>query len=540
VLAVPEFQRSYSWTTEEVQEFWSDLREARSLPSPEYFLGTIVISGRPGSRSTVIDGQQRLATVTMLLAAIRNQFLTAGDEGRAAVIDHDYIAARALRTADLEPRLGLNFEDAAFFRNLVVVRPGESHPNDEAGESHRRIRHAFEFLTKSVAQETDRAETNWRETLFGWVEFLERGVLTIVVDVHSEADAYLIFETLNDRGLPLNNADLLKNYLFGLADQDLPQVRDAWTSIVELISASSSESMIVTFLRHYWSSIRGATRERDLYRSIRREVVTAEHALELVSNLEQAANHYAALSRTDSDFWIEFGEDIFPTVETLQRLRLGQARPLLLAALADLPKAEVPRLLIALIGWSVRGFVVGGIGGGTTERYYCEAAVGIRQGKARVVAQVFDGLSQVIPNDETFEVEFSQESESRAWLARYYLLACEQFLEGLPTPSAVSESRDSQVTLGLILPRHPDSEELNFNDDEIPNWAYRLGNAALIRKEGIRDFNRASWPEKREILADSPFATSRLYVPKDWTPDAIRHRQLRIAELAKDVWPRRI
>lgn len=84
LLAVPIYQRSYAWTSDEITEFWSDLRSAFAESSPEYFLGTIVLTrqGKP-PRDTIIDGQQRLATTSILLAAIRDQYKGSGDTTRS-------------------------------------------------------------------------------------------------------------------------------------------------------------------------------------------------------------------------------------------------------------------------------------------------------------------------------------------------------------------------------------------------------------------------------------------------------------------------
>src|SRR5688572_17262468 len=104
-MSVPLYQRDYSWKIEHVKEFWSDLRAAMAAPSPEYFLGTIVLTPGEGERLTVIDGQQRLATVSMLLAAIRDYFAEMGDADRASVLESSFLSWHSLRKAVREPRL---------------------------------------------------------------------------------------------------------------------------------------------------------------------------------------------------------------------------------------------------------------------------------------------------------------------------------------------------------------------------------------------------------------------------------------------------
>src|SRR4051794_15972465 len=94
-LAVPVYQRPYSWRKEHLEAFWEDLRAAMALADHEHFLGTIVLTpGSSANRVTIIDGQQRLATSVMFLAALRNAFSAAGDVSRAGVIEKDYLASR--------------------------------------------------------------------------------------------------------------------------------------------------------------------------------------------------------------------------------------------------------------------------------------------------------------------------------------------------------------------------------------------------------------------------------------------------------------
>src|SRR5262245_25112520 len=116
LLGVPVYQRSYAWKADEIEEYWTDLRSAFSENAPEYFLGTIVLTKSAGAspRDTIIDGQQRLATTSILLAAIRDQFKARGDAKRASIVQQKYLSTSDLATANEVARLTLNSEDAHF------------------------------------------------------------------------------------------------------------------------------------------------------------------------------------------------------------------------------------------------------------------------------------------------------------------------------------------------------------------------------------------------------------------------------------------
>jgi hypothetical protein len=104
-------------------------------------------------------------------------------------------------------------------------------------------------------------------------------------------------------------------------------------------------------------------------------------ALEFGMQLDDSARYYATLLSSDHPYWREH-EELLPIAETQLRLGLEQNRPSLLAAMRRFDDDELARLLRAVVSWSVRGLIVGGIGGGSTERAYGEAAVAVSEGRA--------------------------------------------------------------------------------------------------------------------------------------------------------------
>jgi hypothetical protein len=531
-LAVPPFQRSYSWRRPEFETFWLDLRAAQLKPDPEYFLGTIVLTPRDEGRITIIDGQQRLATTTLLLAAIRDAFSTAGDEERAAVLQNDYIAPRSLRTSKFEPRLILNEDDHDFFAKAIIERsnilPSQT--------SHERLLAAYKFLREAVQADVASAKGHWDEVLYRWTSFLDNSARVIVVTSDSEADSFLIFETLNDRGLALSVADLLKNYLFSLAGDEIKIVQRYWSAALSALDVAPEETF-TTFLRHYWSSLHGATRERELYREIRRFIRSKAAAVEFAERLEDAAANYAALLDSEDEIWVDVGAGASEAVAALAQLGLEQNRPLLLAAMDHFEKSELRRLLRALLAWSVRGVIVGGIGGGTTERYYADAATEIRAGKVRSTKGVLRVLAPIVPTDDAFRSAFARVSVPRSQVARYLLTALERKARGLRHPSLITTSNRRVYTVEPIVPPSASFDEWSAFGEDPTAWAKRLGNLALLRRDDPR-LIRKSWKQRRTIARDSGIeVNTAIAVAKEWTPDAIRKRQELFAALVSEIWP---
>jgi len=140
---VPIYQRSFAWDDEEIEDYWRDLKGALDGSVTEYFLGTIVLSEETSDgRLMVIDGQQRLATTTLFIAAIRDAYADAGTREPADNVQGTYISRFDFEQQARVPRLVLNAEDATFFRELVVE---QGDPTTKR-ESHERLRAALVTL----------------------------------------------------------------------------------------------------------------------------------------------------------------------------------------------------------------------------------------------------------------------------------------------------------------------------------------------------------------------------------------------------------
>jgi hypothetical protein len=537
LLAVPTFQRSYAWGNDEIEDFWTDLRSAFSETTPEYFLGTLVLT-RPAGRDNIIDGQQRLATVSLLLACIRDEFRDRSDNARATIVQRDFLSTADLATASEVPRLTLNSDDTLFFDQRVInskTAPAPTRP------SHDLLLAAYTRLRTEIATVARDAGPDWAARLTQWVEFLRTRVKVIVLQVPSEADAFLIFETLNDRGADLTIADLLKNYLFGHAGSKLDAVREGWMMVLGALEIPAETALFTTFLRHYWSSVRGPVRERDLFKSIKEHVATESQALEFVGHLQSAAGLYSALLSSNHDSWDDLGGTVRENVETLLRLDLEQNRPLLLAALQHFTDAEKRSLLKALVAWSVRGLIVGRIGGGTTEKAYCRAAVRIRNGEIKTTVDLLALLAAIVPFDSEFQEAFSTVRVPTAHLARYYLLALERAKTGQPEPEFVPNANEEQVNLEHVLPKRASGADWGaaFNTEERRDYLHRFGNLALLQKGPNGRIGSKPFVVKAPILSKSGFSlTAEIGGEPDWTKDAIKARQSRLAALAVTVSPR--
>jgi hypothetical protein len=535
-LGVPMYQRSYRWKPEEeVVAYWEDLTRAFKRGG-EYFIGTVVITTEGVNvRKTIIDGQQRLVTTSLLIAAIRDELATLKNK-KAEVIERDYLARETLHSEGKIPRLVLNPEDDSLFRDIA------SGMEPPAGSQKAPIRRSFDFLSVKVKDLSTADGEESVERLLAWADFLRSRVRIAVIEVPTEADAYVIFETLNNRGADLTTADLLKNFLYGRAgNSNLNFVRDRWMLSLGALELTAADAKFTAFLRHFWSSKHGLTPVRYLYSSIRGDIDSGTKARAFAEELSTAANYYSAIGNPTHEFWSACGAASSTDLRVLALLNLAPNRPLLLAAMAHFEPKELRKLLSALVSWSVRGMVTETINSGSTEEKYCDAAVEIRAGSIKTVDQVRTALATVIPTDSQFQAAFAIASVNKAATARYYLNALERTFMATAQPELIPNDDGTKVNLEHVLPQKSTAADWpGFGtDDERREWTYRVGNMVLLSQGKNGKIGNKPFAAKAPILKQSELALTRQVgdMP-DWTSVEVEKRQEDLAKLAVTTWPR--
>lgn len=537
-LFVPKNQRSYAWEEQHVSDLFRDIATAIGRKENEYFLGSIVVTQRPGGQMEVVDGQQRLATTSILIAAIRDYFISQKDTSRAEQIDRDYLMTRELRTQELIPKLNLNSADHDFYLKRILSRPDSSDREVVPGrDSHKRIAFAAKLAAEHVGHVIS-LSNNPTEALVDWVEYLYAKVRVIWVLVPDHANAFTIFETLNDRGLDLAISDLLKNYLFHLVGDRLTEVEQRWTTMLGTLEAVAEESIVVTYIRHLWASGHGLTRERDLYNEIRGKITSKQGGVDFASELAENALLYAAILNTENELWDRYGATARGSMATLNMMGMVQIRPLLLAVFQKLSEEEVRRVLRLLVSWAVRFLIVGGIGSGTLEKQYSERAKEVSEGKILRAKDLFEAMQGFVPIDSQFKSDFAAATVSKSYLARYYLQALERQARGSADPELVPNTNEEQVNLEHVLPKSPSSAWSHIDPETAKAFCKRLGNMALVRARLNVEGGNDGFNIKKPIYAQSEFVLTRSISGLDsFGPDEIVKRQEQLATIAVRTWP---
>lgn len=526
LLEVPAFQRSYSWDEGNVADFLSDLETARKKKAA-YFLGTVVFANTNGSnRQQIVDGQQRLATTAILLVAVRDALRDFKKEKPADHIDETYLRGYDLDAEELVERLILNPDDQPVY-DILLARS----PLPEAGTS--PIADAYRQCAKHLKEVAGKA-SDYRK-LIDITTQLNEDVQVLVAVATDLPEAYVIFETLNDRGADLTTADLLKNYLFSQAKHNFALVQATWTKISGEFEKSEE---FVKFIRYDYMSRNGHVTTRQLYKAMQTDIgVGPAKAKKYVQRLEEARVTYSALKDVDSPLWDSLDFDMRDSVLAMRRFGLESSYPLIMACFATWKneKAKAAKLFNKVTNWSIRALFAGRLGGSVAEKAFSNAAKQVSEGKAKNQEEVRSALAAIVVSDAEFKDDFRAFGNIALPRARYLLAMLERAhrsalgekLDGLP------DWASRTVTLEHLMPRAEAKD-----DAEKTAYVETLGNMALLEKGLNKDLEDKPFLEKTPTYGKSVFKiTSGLQEQATWDKQDVEARARALASLAPQAWP---
>lgn len=526
--SVPANQRDFAWKPDDqIETLWTDLTTALSEGRDEYFLGAVVV--RPtglGAAYEIVDGQQRLTSLSMIFAAISAAW---GADARGGEVKEEYLGSRDRRSRDVLPKLTLNETNNATYQ-AVVLNGTEAPASDLRHKSNQLLKDGYERIRKRL-DEWVATRPDVEDAKIDLEEFVAQSANLIVIEVGDESDAFVIFETLNDRGMDLAVSDLVKNYLFASAGSGptLATIKKSWSDIVQAVGSEN----LTAFLRHYWMSAHELLRERDLYRKLREVVKGPQKAKQFAIGLQQAADHYAALSDPSHPYWADFEGSPQNYVRLFKLLRTTQFRPLALAVMEGGTNKEVVGMLRLVWTISFR-YVLSGAGANELEKTYSDAALLVRKTDKRNFETVKGLLKNVtVPNDR-FVADFEQYGFGKPDIARYVLGELNKAME---TDKAVRVDEDA--SLEHIMPRKPSNDWTDLPPaDELASWVERIGNLTVLEKSVNAKLGSKGFDKKKTLgFNKSKLAVNDAVKAEDrWTKAEIEARSKALAKLAPAVW----
>lgn len=525
LVQVPRFQRSYAWAQENVEEYLTDLDAARAK-SVQYFMGTLVFAKPDGAgdRRQIVDGQQRLATTAILFIAVRDLLAQYGKREQSEKTEQRYLRRYVLKEESEAVTLILSPKDQDSYDALLERRAEDLDEKDQL----RVCYEACLTYLKRIAP----TGNDYRQ-LIEVTDHLEKQVQVLVAVASDLPEAYVIFETLNDRGADLTTADLLKNFLFSQAKPaEFSYVEQGWTILENQLRRPDD---LVKFVRYDYVSRNGPVTTRKLYRALQQEFTDKKLGVKkYVQALKETQEVYSALRDDDDPFWNSVNVDVKDAILAYRRFGFESSMPVLLAAFRHWGKAKGARLFVKLAKWSVRAQFVGRIGAQLSEEAFGAASSAISSGTAKNQTDVRKLLKRLLPTDAEFKAAFIAADQPQTARAKYLLAMLEKASdEKQQLPARSLDWSSVGVTIEHVLPTSSVG-----GDESKATVVNKIGNLALLEKRINRDLGSKAFAAKKSKYSNSDFhLTQELATEPAWDVEAVDARTERFAELACLAWP---
>ncbi len=546
-MEIPPFQRPYSWKPEQWGQLWEDLTVRLDQ---DYLMGGIVLCGTDNGNDFVIDGQQRLSTISLLIAVCRDYLWRecGSDKAKQSAIGihNQYIVSGGVDAEKNEPFLVLGELDRDWFAEKIQVSPaadGEYYPPDVAQVknkipgSSRLLWRAYQFFHKQIVR---RHSTNAAFlTIDSKIEDVKRITRHLgtrnwfmVTRVPDDTQAYTLFEVLNDRGLELSISDLIKNVILARASEieRLPKAKEHWSNIVEALDYEN----IAAFLRYFWMSHNGKkTTEDKLFETLKNDIkkMNASTLITFLKGLSEEAENFAEIIGRS-----EINEDITRELELINSYGFRVGNSLFLAVWAC-AKDEDVRLdvLREVKNFLVKFAVFANQVTNELEIVMADLSAAVRKDLKSGLELMRAKFKKSLPSNKTIEDGFLKLEPSSA-VARAILTEIEISLTGTEKLA----SGPSKVNVEHIFPQSASDkwkESFGANDEE-ESYVARLGNLTLLDAKLNRQASNKPYSDKQKTYYVKSDFTITKQLPKGnhWTIKSVEDRQAELFKSAKEIW----
>lgn len=553
---IPRFQREYSWEKKNYEEFINDIIVGLKvdangmLSSEKYFLGTMLFIGSYTDGTTkeiqVVDGQQRLTTITILFSVISEKFKLAGQENLSKIM-FDYImtiddngeSVRILKTNTSYP----------FFSNFIQDI-SKAHIEVPSSEEEICIEETYNYF-KSILDENnirkllkklnvikcDAENTEYIDILKAIRDRILNSVF-VSISTDTKEQANMIFEILNAKGKRLAAIDLIKNKLFERVNYTEPAdfATETWKNIKKTLSSRKDMIGFATFYRHFWNSKYKKTADKDLYDAFNRTIKTKEESEQFLSELAKESKQYLNIvypQRSDYNNKKEF----FWLVQSLRVLNedfnIIQVRIVLLALFDAYNREKISgtyfkRIVLFLENFH---FVYNALTSNKSNKFdsiFTKYSIMLRKAKDKteghhILDEFTNKLKVILPRYDEFEKAFIELTFTKKKTPDN--LKTRYVLNKLNSYYASKEVFDDQGSVEHILP-----EILGDNDTQ------NIGNLILLEQDLNRRCGNEDYSQKKSIYSESSYTEVKQFISdyKTWSKIDIKDRAKKLAKFYYD------
>lgn len=542
---IPRFQRAYSWESDQVNQFWNDILDNLS---EAYFIGSMVVYKVGRSSVAVVDGQQRLTTITILLCAIRDGF-NALDEVDLANGLQAYIEQK---NRENQTEYVLQTETSFPYLQEEVLKNGPAEAPYEMGREEEAIERAFEtfktqiteylaeFLTNKEQSKDDNVKdaTEWLSKLRDTVFDLN----VILVTLDNEDDAYLIFETLNTRGKDLALSDLLRNHFtkFIKPESGVDQSKLKWSKVLDTIGSAPMPLDPDTFIVHSWQSRYDFVTKAKAFQKVK-QTVTKKNAKSHLDRFVSDSGQWRSIFDTEYG-WSKVERQVARSLAALRIFKVVQPAPGLLSLIRSYKDGVIKyRVLrdaiekIEIFHFSFNAITSSRSSGGISGMYSSFGRQVFSSGDSNDVAQCISELVSKLRDREVAASEFDAGFEQIIYTKLHsaqktlvqYILKKVAIFEGQPF---IGETDD--LTIEHLL------SQSTAKSGAKESVIGQIGNLILVDAKTNEMLSTNDYGDKKRILLGRGYKLPDILLDADTLSDeVVAANTARISELAREtIW----
>lgn len=521
---VPLFQRPYSWEKKEWDVLWEDLIWLCENEEPtSHFIGSIVtmptVSVPEGvSKFLLIDGQQRLTTIFILLALLRDVAKSKGDNDLAQEIEQTMLVNPFKKGGDYFKLLPTQIDRNTF---KVLIQSAETNIDGH-------ILQCYQFFERKLKQ------SNVEVTALNKVVSTRLSVVSIVLD-HDD-NPHLVFESLNAKGRPLTQSDLIRNYFFMRIHVDEQEATHSkyWEPMQIALGENLTEC-----IRHYLMRTGSIVKQGDVYFTLKDRVGKSD-ALKALKDIAVFAGYYKKFLTPENEPDVRLRNALV----RLKRLEVTTAYPFLLNCYHDYAQGQISADDLLRILQTIENYVI--------RRFVCNVPTSqlnkifpllYQQAQLKTPLGLTDGVRSVLqsrgyPKDTEFRIRLI---DSKLYGAGERLIKAKLILETLESAYQHKEQPAfDNLTIEHVMPQTlTDWWQSHLGEDwqaDHELYLNTLGNLTLTAYNA--ELSNDPFPKKRQRLSNSHLELNKYFQGvATWNRVAIDVRSKALANLALTVWP---
>lgn len=520
---IPDYQREYDWDESEISELLDDLENISTRES--YFIGHMVFEGKfTGNTFKVIDGQQRITTLTIMLSVIRDIFYEKGLDNLGDAINDKFIFSK-----DMNNNTFVILENKMpypILQSYVQSKPNEKNLKVKPQKSgEKKIIETYDYFKKNFSAKLDNELIDLRDKILN----LE----VIFVAASDKVDAHTIFMTLNGTGKNLSAKDLIKNQIFSLYPKQthLDEPNDTWQRIVSNLNDNPR------FLNNYWASRYKKIAEHKLFKEFYNEFVKPKKDMKFFLNdLEKFSINYKKVTDPSLSDWNRSEYEIYFSLNAIVKIfNIDVANTFLINLIEDYNAKRVSKAYLLKAFKIIEEFhfkhnAICSLRSSGLDTFYAKyarntLAASNKHDKHIQIDLLVNELKNKMPSKNIFELKFdsklfySSKDSKQKRLIQYVLNKIEAKFHN-------NNILLNNVSIEHIYPEKPkDTVWVKLSNSQI---AYNIGNLVLLDAAINSDIGNKNFIDKKKIILSksSIITTKKVFEEnEDWNENNILERR---------------